>query len=92
MLWAHVGHFFPLPPSRRDSLACFSWFTSWDESLRTNSSSRDGAQGPVQEEKRSRLSLWAGLTAPRQGEGRRVIYVGPFTRVSSFQILCELFL
>ncbi|KAK4824612.1 hypothetical protein QYF61_016881 [Mycteria americana] len=29
---------------RRDSLACFSWFTSWDESLQTNSSSRDAAE------------------------------------------------
>lgn len=43
-LWEHVGHFSPLPTSRRDSLACFSWFTSWGESPQTNSSSRDMAQ------------------------------------------------
>lgn len=93
MLWEHVGHFFPLPPSRRDSLACFSWFTSWDESLQTNSSSRDAAQRPIQEEeKRSCLSLWAAITTQRQGEGRRVIYVGLFMRVSGFQILCGIFL
>ena len=92
MLWEHVACFFPLPPSRRDSLACFSWFTSWDESLQTNSSSRDTAQRPIQEEKSSCLSLWAGITTQRQGEGRRVIYVGPFMRVSGFQILNGIFL
>lgn len=86
------GSLFPLPPSRRDSLACFSWFTSWDESLQTNSSSREAAQRPLQEQKRSSLSLWAGFTVQRQGEGRRMIYVGPFIRESGVQIECGIFL
>lgn len=82
--------FFPLPPSRRDSLACFSWFTSWDESVQTNS--REAAQRPLEEQKRSSLSLWAGFTVQRQQEGRRVIYVGPFIRESGIQIQCGIFL
>lgn len=82
--------FFPLPPSRRDSLACFSWFTSWDESLQTNS--REAAQRPLEEQKRSSLSLWAGFSVQRQAEGRRLIYVGPFIRASGIQIQCGIFL